>query len=577
MTRLFLAFLLFFSLSLYSQTSIDSTTTINNVKYGVHEVKQGQTLFSLSKEYKVSFSLLKQLNQDKLQGLAIGDYVYIPLKGQNYANQQSVTSPTTKVEEEQQILVDTKEKIDGDAHEFTVPKGATVYGVCKKFSISKEDLFRWNPSVETEGLKEGQVIIIKELNVSDEKDSNSIDKDDDGALTVEAVKNYFSKNSNDSVISTDKVQVNIHKDSSVFHLAIMLPFQIANQNAVNALNKEENNKEKLQKETEISLEFYNGIQLALDSLKSLGLNAKVFVYDTKADTNEVKKIMSRKEIKAMDLIIGPLYAKNFEIAANKALEYDIAIASPFIKNNEIVQSNKKVIRCQPNFDSKLDRMLYEAERKHMKDKIILVYQTKNLEKAKLFERRLMAKALQKDSLIKLDIVLAEGVYQAFNYFNADTNTTNAIFILDNEESFTTRFTTKLHLRADDFSFQVYAMDELLDFKNIEIAVWDSLKMNVIGQMNADQGVVLDDHLYKKYFEKFYNEPSGYALLAYDIAFTLLHSCRYSNLFSPAYVVGKNIEGNALDFRFQYSGKDGGIYNNYATTFQYRKYQFLRKN
>ena len=574
MTRLVFTFLMMLGLTVFGQTSVDSTTTIDNVKYGVHKVEQGQTLYSLSRDYKVSFTLIKRLNKDKLKGLDIGDYVFIPLDGQDYPD--SISNPTPKEKPKQvvkeTITADTKEKIDGDGQQFTVPKGATVYGVCQKFSISKEDLYRLNPEVESEGLKEGQVIFIREQKSAEVKP----DQDDDGLLAVEAVKNYFENTGNDSLVSIARVDSSVIRDSTSFHLALMLPFQTVKQISLNEKNIEDKAKEQMHKETEISLEFYNGIQLALDSLRKKGLNAKVFVYDTKADSNKVKEILSRSEMATMDMIIGPLYARNFEIAAEIALNKDISIVSPFIKNNEIVSKNRKVIRCQPNFDSKLDRMLIEAEQHHLKDKIIVVYQTKNLEKAKLFERRLMAKALEKDSLFKLDITLAEGMYQSFNHFSADSNVTNAIFILDNEESFTTRYTTKLHLRADDYNFEVYAMDDLFDYKNIEVAVWDSLQMNLVGQMNAAQGVVLDEKLYQTYFDRYYTEPSNYALLGYDIAFNLLMNSRHTNLFSPSYVAGKTFDGNAIDFRFQYSGKGGGIFNNYARTYHYHNFQFQLK-
>lgn len=565
MRYFFLVFTWLFFGAIHGQTTPDSVVVENGLKYGVHQVQKGETLYSLSRTYDVSFITIKQINQNKLSGLSIGDFVRIPISGQNYSSIQPAEKSKEKIE------ADTKEKVIQSNGEYKVPPGATVYGICTKFDISKEQLYVWNPNILEEGLKAGAIIKVASSGQAESNPQN--DKDDDSLLALEAVKSYFQSATNDTLILLQKIDSTVIKDSGYFHLGLMLPFQYAKQKSILTSIKEEKEKERFYKETEVSLHFYNGIQLALDSLKKQGLRVKVFVYDTKADSNEVKKILARKEMTTMDMIIGPLYSQNFLVAAKLAYQKDISIVSPFIRNDEVVKGNSKVVRCMPNFDSKLDKMVEVAFQKYLKDKIIIVYQTKNLSKAKEFERKLIAKSLSIDSAVQVNVVLAEGMYQPMNHLESDTLKRNALFILDNEESFTTRFTSKLHLRANDYNLDVYAMDVLTSFKNIEIAVWDSLQINVVGQLTANMGTIINSATYQDHFDLFYDEPSDYALLGYDIVYGLLLPCRYTNIFSPSYIVGKEYIGNGLHFKFRYGGVQDGIYNNYAKVYSYHDYKF----
>ena len=82
-------------------------------------------------------------------------------------------------------------------------------------------------------------------------------------------------------------------------------------------------KKKINEDTQLSLEFYNGFLLALDTLKDLGLKVKLKVIDTSNDTAYVKSLISNKSIGKPDVIIGPIYTPEFKILAKYAKEKNI--------------------------------------------------------------------------------------------------------------------------------------------------------------------------------------------------------------------------------------------------------------
>src|ERR1700754_448382 len=51
------------------------------------------------------------------------------------------------------------------------------------------------------------------------------------------------------------------------------------------------------------LEFWQGVQLAIDSLQQEGIQADIHIYDTRSTKNKFENIVSGEEIKKMHLII----------------------------------------------------------------------------------------------------------------------------------------------------------------------------------------------------------------------------------------------------------------------------------
>ena len=63
------------------------------------------------------------------------------------------------------------------------------------------------------------------------------------------------------------------------------------------------------------LEMYEGILLAADTLRSLGLNINLHTYDIKSDTVEITRLINSGKLAGMDLIIGPVYSHNLTIVS----------------------------------------------------------------------------------------------------------------------------------------------------------------------------------------------------------------------------------------------------------------------
>lgn len=94
-----------------------------------HTVRKGESLYSISKKYKVTVSQLETLNPTAKKGLAVNSI----------------------------LQISTKKEIE-DVLEHEVVAKETLFGLSKKYNLSIEKLKQLNPSIESEGLKVGQVL-----------------------------------------------------------------------------------------------------------------------------------------------------------------------------------------------------------------------------------------------------------------------------------------------------------------------------------------------------------------------------------------------------------------------------------
>lgn len=245
--------------------------------YQIHKVEAGETLYGISRKYECSVDDLKNLNPGIAEGISIGQEIRVP-KTQNGEVIQSDPVIEEKPKENYQIsLSDSIVKHEVLAHE-------TLYSISKRYMVHADTIRAWN-DIKGNKLKKGTILSIPVKKVN-----------------YEVLSKVITPISKDSVF---------HDSTSVFKetykIALMLPFMFEKNDAEMAKILKLGQVREMYPTTKIAFEFYQGFMVAVDSLKNAGLNAEIFVYDTKKDTAVLGRIMSKNEFNDMDLVVGPLY------------------------------------------------------------------------------------------------------------------------------------------------------------------------------------------------------------------------------------------------------------------------------
>lgn len=90
------------------------------------------------------------------------------------------------------------------------------------------------------------------------------------------------------------------------------------------------------------LEFYEGAELAIDSLNTEGIGIDVFIYDTRSAASAVTEVIKSPEFDSIDLVIGHVNAREARLLSNAVAKRNI----PFINAN---YPNDAGVTNNPNY------------------------------------------------------------------------------------------------------------------------------------------------------------------------------------------------------------------------------------
>ncbi|WP_223198190.1 LysM peptidoglycan-binding domain-containing protein [Maribacter arenosus] len=172
----------FFKNSLVLLLFVMLSSTVMAQKFTTHAVKEGETLESISKQYKVTPYSILSYNKEIKQGEAIrpNTVLVIPLGAK-----VSVISVDPKVENNQ-TLFEKKEPVQEEPIGFTnhkVRKRETLYGISQRYHISEDEIKKYNSELYSSQLKKGMKLRIPKFRRV-KPEENPINEDDYEIYTV---------------------------------------------------------------------------------------------------------------------------------------------------------------------------------------------------------------------------------------------------------------------------------------------------------------------------------------------------------------------------------------------------------
>lgn len=295
-------------------------------KYVYHDVVAKETKFSIAKQYGITIEELEKRNPEIVSNLPIG--YRLTIKGKAPKTETSSPAVTTAAKP-----VETAKKAT-TYMEYQVKPKETFYSLGRTFHISQEELTALNPSL-SEGVKEGMVLkvpagylapapIIPQQQPVEKVIENS---NTGGSIQiVDKVKSETVSVNPEVVELTKKRGENDRKK-----LVLLLPFNLAKmQNDTTSTA----NRIKNDKFLNMTLDFYSGAMMAIDSAKTLKLPIDVAIYDSQETktTSNVSTLIAQNKLQDAHAVIGPFYQNNAEATANTLRMYNVPVISPLSKD-----------------------------------------------------------------------------------------------------------------------------------------------------------------------------------------------------------------------------------------------------
>jgi len=355
-------------------------------KGNTHTVAPKETAYGLAKQYNVSVADLEKANPEIKDGLKIGQVLTIPGKQQETPKQE--TKPSKKEERKAEKKVEKEEKKEakngGQNIVHEVQPKETKYSIAKKYGITLEELEKKNPEAK-EGLKIGQVLVIKgnapKVEIA-EKKSETPKQETPKQETAEAgfgkyevkpketlysLSRQFGLSQNDLTDLNPELKDGV-KVGMILKVPNALPLANASSKNFTDLTKSLSTKERkelvlllpfnvskiegdttssvqtrLKKDNflNMTLDFYSGALVAIDSAKTLGLNIDVKILDSQENRNSssISSTFVQNNLTKADVVVGPFYQAHAEKTAEMLNKSNVPVISPLSKDSGKLYSN----------------------------------------------------------------------------------------------------------------------------------------------------------------------------------------------------------------------------------------------
>lgn len=368
-----------------------------------------QTIYGITKQYRISETDLRKLNPELDSHMKIGDEITLPLASiKKYGGEQQAVAvgkhAEPSVEKNITTITPTTVTTAVEGESYVIQSKDNYYRITKQFGISQQDLFALNPGLEEKGLKPGDTIKVKTSNTNNtntdaaaepanpkakmdsgnEKSttsSNVVAGDDYVTYTVQQGDTVFSIVNKFGVSIDELIALNpdlshglktgmvlkikkqdaayVKKNGDALSVILMLPFGYSTN------------------ETQyrgMALDFLTGAKLAIERNARGGQKLDIKVVDSGNEAS-FKNSLTQINPDNTDLIIGPFFKSNVIDVLDFTKNQKIPVVAPFANTPELYNYSNLII-VETNNQTYADKIVEEVKGIYSDQKIYVVADAK---------------------------------------------------------------------------------------------------------------------------------------------------------------------------------------------------------
>lgn len=493
--------------------SSSKTTVPTSEKNVYHLVLPKETKYSIAKKYGITIQELERRNPEVIPNLPIG--YQLTIKG-TAPKMDKVAVGDLKIETPKPIVTKAVPAIN--YMEYVVKPKETLFGLSKMAGLSQEELMKLNPALAN-GVEVGMILKMPSTALIPQE--------------VETKKEYTSlvKNTNDRK-----------------KLLLLLPFNLSKVegDTVNSTTM----RLKKDKFLNMTLDFYSGALMAIDSAKSIGINVDVKIFDsqeTKNDSNIIN-INQENKLETADAIIGPFYQNNVEKTAELLGKYNVPVISPLSKDIGISYPN--LYQTIPTNEA-LKTAMFDFIRSKGGNIIAVVDKKKEsvIQYIKENQKEVQFAALQPNGSVSTESLKSLFVKNKTNYVVMETGNTGMI---------KSTMAAMMGARAN-YKVQLVILEANETLDTDEINFENLTKLNLmypsINRENKSPEALIFEKEYR-IDNKIY--PSTFATRGFDVTFDTMMRLSQDKSYQET---ADSIATEQVNNKFEYYKKEDGGYTN----------------
>ncbi len=290
-----------------------------------------------------------------------------------------------------------------------------------------------------------------------------------------------------------------------YTIGLLLPFQSKTYQA---------NPGKMPEQSELALQFYGGVQLALaQASETIGTNLKVEVVDTDLTDEILKSELNKINADKWDVIIGPMRSSQVQVMANRSQTRGTILISPQSVQPNLVRNYPRMVQTPVGLEHHCRAIGEYVLGKYKGDQIVLVCREKEKERLEFF-KKIHGWPTSVRSIVVPDNTAS--FPQSLKTQLSATKPTAFILPSFGSQDFVNGFLTKLRTDKGKNEVAVFGLPQWEDFSAIEYDLYEATNTHISRDYWWNEDSSEWRTFQKTFFDQFGTVPSKDAVKGYDL-------------------------------------------------------------
>ena len=512
-------------------TKSNDIVVIRGKSYYLHTVQPGQTLYSICKAYGANIDEVKSLNDKKDNALSLYEVLKVPY-----------TDPFVQQ--------------DDKFYYHKVVTGETFYSIARLYKIKPKRLLKFNEGyAQNQPLAVGAVVKLPlaeiDLSVLGEEEieasvgkkqeirperpvrNESVKKVEEASVTDilqdalmqknEKTEQEPEKETTTVIGATDKMEIPDYISEVVMpvdpfvKVALLLPFS-AKDYPVFVDTLVEKMPVQISARSEQFISFYEGVLLAVDSLKNQGYKVNLKVFDTERSAEKMYTMVDEIDRFHPDLIIGPVYGSVYKALMDDLTNKNIPVIYPLSSRSEEFGMYPDFIQVNPSMKALTvamsDWLREEAEEANL---VCLNLTGNEVSHSDLEDIRLFKEYMHRIGSMNFYDWNTSAVPLDGLRLQLLPDRENIIILPTTKEAEVSKILPVLSALTDGYRITVVGFPEWQAFTSVDHETYFKLNTKIFTYSYVDNTTEPAKRFALKYRKYFYTEPNNLAYKAFDMS------------------------------------------------------------
>ena len=512
-------------------TKSNDIVVIRGKSYYLHTVQPGQTLYSICKAYGANIDEVKSLNDKKDNALSLYEVLKVPY-----------TDPFVQQ--------------DDKFYYHKVVKGETFYSIARLYKIKPKRLLKFNEGyAQNQPLAVGAVVKLPlaeiDLSVLGEEEieasvgkkqeirpvrpvrNESVKKVEETSVTDilqdalmqknEKTEQEPEKETTTVIGATDKMEIPDYISEVVMpvdpfvKVALLLPFS-AKDYPVFVDTLVEKMPVQISARSEQFISFYEGVLLAVDSLKNQGYKVNLKVFDTERSAEKMYTMVDEIDRFHPDLIIGPVYGSVYKALMDDLTNKNIPVIYPLSSRSGEFGVYPDFIQVNPSMKALTvamsDWLREEAEEANL---VCLNLTGNEVSHSDLEDIRLFKEYMHRIGSMNFYDWNTSAVPLDGLRLQLLPDRENIIILPTTKEAEVSKILPVLSALTDGYRITVVGFPEWQAFTSVDHETYFKLNTKIFTYSYVDNTTEPAKRFALKYRKYFYTEPNNLAYKAFDMS------------------------------------------------------------